>query len=173
MELKRHPWNQIHRDYGVSCHIDSFEAPLRIGFQIRGDTASLMLEPASHNPVFRDEIWQSSCFELFVQSANETEYCEFNFAPNGDWAAYHFDDYRHGMKIISIKQPKIRVVNSDGNLDVMIALDNLAINRQNAKIGLCIILESPEGKSYWALKHCDNKPDFHQKHCFLHPQDIR
>ena len=173
MELKRHPWDHIHQDYEVSCDIKRLEGHLRVDFHIKGYVQELILEPVAEYPVFRDEIWQSCCFELFVQAPNKTDYSEFNFAPNGDWAAYHFDDYRKGMKKLSIKQPNIQLVKSNENLDVIITLDNLTNNMENSAIGLCVILESPEGKSYWALKHCADKPDFHQKYCFLWQLEAR
>ena len=32
-----------------------------------------------------------------MTAAHRSGYYEFNFSPAGDWAAYRFEDYRHGM----------------------------------------------------------------------------
>ena len=37
-----------------------------------------------------DELWQSTCFELFLRTPSEENYAEWNFAPSGQWAAYAF-----------------------------------------------------------------------------------
>lgn len=169
----RHPWNQIHHEFAVKAHINRLEQYWQIIFHIRGTIDELLIGNLSKEPVFRDEIWQSNCFEAFVQKPNERSYSEFNFAPNGDWAAYHFDDYRAGMKNLSIAPPKIELTKNNDVLDVIIELDHKAINMDDAVIGLCVILESAQGKSYWAIKHSDDKPDFHQKHCFLYQLEAR
>lgn len=41
-----------------------------------------------------DELWRTTCFELFLRRPGQEGYLEFNFAPSGQWAAYGFDGYR-------------------------------------------------------------------------------
>ncbi len=173
MELKRHPWDQVHQGYSISCDLNISNEHIRIEFKIIGNLQALMIESVSQNPVFRDEIWKSTCFELFVLGADDRSYSEFNFAPNGDWAAYHFDDYREGMKNLTIMRPNVELITNEGALSVVIELATETIPINNNGIGICSILETQDGKSYWALKHCKDKPDFHQKHCFLHKLEAR
>ncbi len=45
-----------------------------------------------------DDLWQDTCFEVFLRASPESPYYEFNFAPSGQWAAYRFDRYRSGMR---------------------------------------------------------------------------
>ena len=42
-----------------------------------------------------DELWKTTCFELFLGHPKESNYWEFNFSPaNEKWNLYSFDDYR-------------------------------------------------------------------------------
>jgi hypothetical protein len=42
----------------------------------------------------QDDLWKTTCFELFVKAG--AGYSEFNFAPSERWAAYDFTGYRDG-----------------------------------------------------------------------------
>ena len=48
-------------------------------------------------PARTDELWRSTCFELFLRFDDDERYVEFNFSPSTRWAAYAFDGYREGM----------------------------------------------------------------------------
>ena len=57
-----------------------------------------------------DDLWQHTCFELFIGAKNDAEYYEFNFSPSGEWAAYEFRNYRDGEPIHAEElDPKISV----------------------------------------------------------------
>src|SRR5579863_7344904 len=71
-------------------------AVLRCDFVLQADLTRLAL-PAPRTGERRDELWRQTCFEAFVSAAEACGYCEFNFSPSGDWAAYQFEDYRTGM----------------------------------------------------------------------------
>lgn len=42
----------------------------------------------------KDFLWESTCLECFVGNTNCSEYVEINASPAGNFAVYHFDDYR-------------------------------------------------------------------------------
>ena len=65
---------------------------LTVEFQLAAELRNVRLVPSVCQPRRRDELWRHTCFELFVRYGNEPRYCEFNFAPSGDWAAYEFDE---------------------------------------------------------------------------------
>jgi predicted GIY-YIG superfamily endonuclease len=109
-----------------------------------------------------DGLWQTTCFELFVRTGGET-YCEFNFAPSTQWAAYRFDAHRAGMRDLVLATPVI--TRKDDGIDVVINL--LWLGDRELHIGLSAIIEEKDGtKSYWALKHPPGAPDFHHPDCF-------
>jgi len=67
--------------------------------------------PGPAEPARRDELWERTCFELFLMSADNDSYLEFNFAPSGEWAAYHFHAYRSGRRPLEVEPP--RIITSD------------------------------------------------------------
>ena len=113
-----------------------------------------------------DNLWMHTCFELFVAEDGETGYTEFNFSPSGQWAVYHFDDYRIGMRPDVLEPPVISVEEFDGRLTATIDL-GYRFYGDSLNVGLSAIIEETDGaKSYWALAHPPGKPDFHHKDCF-------
>ena len=82
---------------GRSCRVASARSrrPTSGSASARRPRGSSFREPA--NRARADELWQTTCFEAFLEPRAATAYREFNFSPSGDWAAYDFDGYREGM----------------------------------------------------------------------------
>lgn len=116
-------------------------------------------------------LWETTCFELFLQESSANRYCEFNFSPSSLWAAYQFSDYRNGMKNLQLPTaPDIHLDFSDSHaaIEVTLALpDILGAASLNAAFS-AVIAEKNGSKSYWALSHPPGKPDFHHRDCFNH-----
>jgi hypothetical protein len=122
--------------------------------------------PQSREPGRRDELWQTTCFEAFLQGEGEEAYREYNFAPSGDWAAYDFSGRREGMaKAPMANPPYIRL---EDNLTWWSLGATIAIEAgKRWHLGLTAVIEEAGGtKSYWALAHGSDKPDFHDPACF-------
>ena len=117
-------------------------------------------------PSRADELWKTTCFEAFLREAGHKPYREWNFAPSGQWAAYDFSSERKDMKKAEIaSEPYVRMEDNFTwwALGATIAVD---ADRQ-WEMGLSAILEEKDGtKSYWALAHGREKPDFHSPDCF-------
>lgn len=139
---------------------------LLVEYAVRGDITGLNL-PVVTAPARRDNLWQATCFELFV-ALDDGSYAEFNFSPSTSWAAYRFDDYRTGMRVIERVEPRISVTGTDRRLDVAVQLDLAALVPDlDRSVGLSAVLEQADGaKSWWALAHPSDKPDFHHRDCF-------
>lgn len=119
--------------------------------------------PGPADPVRADELWRHSCFEVFVETAGG--YREFNLSPSGQWASYRFDGYRDGMA------DAVEVVAIDP-LDL--AEDRLALEAHldlpnpTGRLALSAVIEGVDGeKTYWALAHPSDKPDFHHPDSFV------
>lgn len=125
-----------------------------------------ILHPPSSAGQRRDGLWQTTCFEAFVRPAGAIGYHEFNFSPSGDWASYSFDAHRAGMRDAP-GQP-ILDPTADG-MDVTIDLAAYPDLIDAAwHVGLTAVIEEKDGtKSYWALKHPEGAPDFHDAACFV------
>lgn len=112
-----------------------------------------------------DDLWQTTCFEAFLRW-DEAAYREWNFAPSGEWAAYDFTGYREGRTDSEVAAPYVRMEN---NLTWWALGATIAVEAGvDWQLGLSAILEEKDGtKSYWALAHAGDKPDFHDPGCFV------
>lgn len=132
---------------------------LRCRYGVRGDIERLAIPPVSLSPSRTDGLWRHTCFELFARTPQSHAYSEFNFSPSGDWAAYRFDSYRHGMAELSLTAtPSVAIERRVHELILVATLDD----PRSAQLALSAVLEDRNGEiSYWALQHPDGRPDFH------------
>ena len=113
-----------------------------------------------------DDLWKTTCFEAFLSEAGKKHYREWNFAPSGQWAAYDFSSPRKGMKNADVGQlPYVRM---EDNFTWWALGATISVEAgKHWKMGLSAVLEEKDGaKSYWALAHAGDKPDFHSPDCF-------
>ena len=114
-----------------------------------------------------DDLWRTTCFELFVSDAAGGGYSEYNFSPSHRWAAYHFVGYRDGMSAIEVSTDPLIVPEAGDELFVQTVWLDGSVFEGTASIGLCAVIEEISGrKSYWALAHGRDEPDFHDPACF-------
>lgn len=116
-----------------------------------------------------DDLWKTTCFELFVmQKDGAPSYCEFNLSPSERWAAYDFSDYREGMserKLDRDPDCSMRMGHAIAIFDA--ALPRAQMPEPPSAYGLSAVIEEEGGvKSYWAISHHKEKPDFHDPACF-------
>jgi hypothetical protein len=109
--------------------------------------------------------------EAFLRHQGEPAYCEFNFAPSGEWAAYAFRRYRDGASLAQAWDPCIAVrrIKDRLELDALIRLDCLppVQPRTRLQLALSAVIEDKQGTlSYWALTHPPGRPDFHHPDAF-------
>ncbi len=113
-----------------------------------------------------DELWQTTCFELFLGNGSGP-YLEFNFSPSARWAAYFFSSYREGrVEPEPGMQPDIHVGQGQEIflLTAFLSTEDVA-GATHANVS-AVIDEKGGTKSYWALAHPPGKPDFHDPACF-------
>ena len=122
--------------------------------------------PRNAEPGRRDELWKTTCFEAFVQREGEECYREFNFAPSGDWAAYDFSGRREDMAEADLANPPY--IRLEDNLTWWSLGATFTVEAgMRWALGLSAVIEEADGtKSYWALAHAGDKPDFHDPACF-------
>jgi hypothetical protein len=87
---------ELHARYVVSgSGIKNLHAPKQTSSSFEGPGNR---PEKSIRPQRADELWKTTCFELFLSVSGQGDYYELNFSPSGNWNAYHFDSYREGMK---------------------------------------------------------------------------
>jgi hypothetical protein len=133
-------------------------------YRLKGDLGRLAV-PRRVEPRRADRLWERTCFEAFVAPAASDRYYELNFSPSTEWAAYAFEGYRRGMQPCALaKVPSIAVVEETGELRVTAALEFRPFPDAPWpwRIGLTAVVEDRAGeRSYYALRHPRQKPDFH------------
>jgi hypothetical protein len=131
-----------------------------------GAPADRFVIPQSAEPDRTDELWKTTCFEAFLRPLGDKSYREWNFAPSGQWASYEFSDYREGMTAAKIEQPPY--IRLEDNFTWWAVGVSIAVPADsNWELALSAVLEEKDGtKSYWALAHPSQKPDFHAPGCF-------
>lgn len=142
------------------------EAWVRLRWRVDG--VSKLVIPPFAGKGRADGLWQTTCFELFVKPPGAAAYCEYNFSPSERWAAYDFHARREGMA----ERPASREPDCSFRVGQAMAIFDAAVPRGDfpdppATVGLCAVLEEEGGvKSYWALSHNGDAPDFHDPACF-------
>mgnify|MGYP002784364322 CR=1 FL=1 len=137
---------------------------LTLHYVLRAPLAGLAIPPPG--PVrFRDELWRRTCFEAFVRADGDPGYREFNFAPSREWAAYAFTAQREGMRRLDQSAPALELRRGDERLELTAAVELAGLydsGWRTLKLGVAAVIEDAAGaRSYWALRHPAERPDFH------------
>lgn len=118
----------------------------------------------------KDQLWKTTCFEVFLKTASSEAYLELNFSPSFGWAAYAFDRYRQGMRPIQPRlEPEIWRAPSEHSFHLSAEFDVLPFLPHPVLMNITAVIEEQDGtKSYWALAHPpEGPPDFHHPACFV------
>ncbi len=166
IDLKCHPSTRSMSVRAIAVLVRrSPSAELQMTFRLDGDIPQIRV-PSAGAPRIATQLWQHTCFEVFIAVEGQPAYHEFNFAPSGEWAVYAFCGYRNGGPLADeMMRPHIAVRSTGSRLelDTVVRLDSLSAIHPRAclRIGLSAVIEASDGLSYWALRHRADKPDFH------------
>jgi len=156
---------------GITARIE-LEAGRRLVLEYRlaGDLSRLAI-PRRAEARRAERLWEHTCFEAFVAPAAGSRYYELNFSPSAEWAAYAFDAYRQGMRLLSLAQPPTVVV-AEGAAELCVTaaveFDALVDAPWPWRIGLTAVVEDRAGtRAYFALRHPRQNPDFHDVAGFM------
>ena len=166
--LHPHPAHPPTRVDAVATRVLGADAHwLRLRWRIDG--AQELVVPPFAGKGRADDLWRTTCFELFLMPEAGEAYCEFNLSPSERWAAYDFTAYRAGMAERAVErepQGAMRLGSSFAIFDAAIPLT--ALPERACRMNLAAVIEEQGGvKSYWALAHPGEKPDFHDPACFV------
>lgn len=139
---------------------------LRARWRVEGSRQ--LVVPAFAGKGRADELWRTTCFEVFLKPRGGDSYVELNLSPSERWNAYDFGSYRSGMGERPFpREPEctMRLGSTFAIFDAAIPAGGLPL--EDCAMGLCAVLEEEGGvKSYWALTHPEGQPDFHAPACF-------
>jgi hypothetical protein len=172
VELLPHPASACDaiRRFRASAEFGAAPDELRLSFSIEGEIGRLRL-PEAGSALRRDGLWHHSCFEAFLRADANDSYHEFNFSPDGDWAAYRFAVRREGRQSPDMPVPRteFRRTADAFELKAAIALGEIPdlAQARDLQAGLAAVIEDRGGRlSYWALAHPGAQPDFHDPGTF-------
>ena len=146
--------------------LDSDDNWLRLRWRIERSRALVLPPFAGRGRA--DELWRTTCFELFLMPGEGPGYCEFNLSPSERWAAYDFSGYREGMADREVaREPQGTIRPGTGFAIFDAAIPASLLPAADCRMNLAAVIEEQDGvKSYWALAHPAEKPDFHDPACF-------
>lgn len=95
-ELTCHPAHPSLLVRSIETRVIGFDASwLRVRWRILG--AGKVVVPPFAGKGRADDLWQTTCFELFLRQPESRGYTEFNLSPSERWNAYDFSGRREGM----------------------------------------------------------------------------
>jgi hypothetical protein len=143
---------------------------LSVRFEVRGNLSKVSIPAAAEAPRRQDRLWEGTCFELFLGTADSARYWEFNLSPAGHWNVYRFTRYREGMReeqAFTALPFAVRI--GPDSLELPIALDagKIIPAGETIEAGVAaVIMTIDGGKSRWAPVHPASRPDFHRRDGF-------
>ncbi|MGH6890048.1 MAG: DOMON-like domain-containing protein [Rhizomicrobium sp.] len=137
---------------------------LNVRYLVSGEIGNLLLPPSAIGRRTND-LWRHTCFEAFLCAPPDAGYCEFNFSPSTQWAAWRFETYRSGRRGLDVAAPRINIRSNAAQFELSAALPMNGVSTFRAalwNLGLsAVIEETNEHLSYWALAHPPGRADFH------------
>ncbi|MBL4681930.1 MAG: hypothetical protein JKY88_14560 [Pseudomonadales bacterium] len=154
----------------ISSVLNQKTYSLSLSFNVAGNIESLKLPKAVDQPHREDELWNATCFELFLSRDNLPRYHEFNYSPSGHWQSYSFIQYRAGKnecKHLTLIKSHLKKESNTLRINLELAYASHDIVTHNMKIGISCILQDLSGAyHYYSLGHA-LKADFHNKRFHL------
>ena len=169
-ELICHPDTPARAVRSIAVEVDlSFEEGFALRFIVEGEIGAIVLPQGEGELVIADSgtdgLWQGTCFEAFLTEEGQPDYTEFNYAPDGRWACYQFDDYRSLLRPDDLAPWLMETEREVGRYALRV--EPGIFPDTGSKLALSAVIEEQGGvKSFWALAHPEAEPDFHAPACF-------
>jgi hypothetical protein len=152
-----------------ACVAVERDSRITLAFTVRGEVERIAIPPI-RSPRFVEGLWQHTCFELFLARDGDDGYFEINLSPSREWAVFSFQGYRSGAASHTAGPPIEIFLERAGEtlrLEASLQLPEALREARTFNAGLCAVVEDSEGShSYWALRHDNEKPDFHDRRGF-------
>ena len=141
----------------IDSELQRFPGGALATFRAVGDVSQLVI-PGPAPAVHTDDLWRTTCFEVFV-AGNGERYCEYNLSPSGAWAAYEFDGYRQSMRNLDAT---VQIETSQNDKMLIITAKIESEFPLPSHVGLTAVIEETDGAiRYWSTAFAPGKPDFH------------
>ncbi|MCB0422068.1 MAG: hypothetical protein KDD61_13810 [Bdellovibrionales bacterium] len=137
-------------------------------FQIQ--SSAFLAKASKALATWQENLWSSTCFELFVAHPNHSDYLEWNLSSEGHYSVYGFSDIR--KQRILTEQEKHQLtpkefcsIIGNSSFQLQFTLNKKCLSQyfesSRWKIKPTCILRIGENLTYWAPNHSDKRPNFH------------
>jgi hypothetical protein len=144
--------------------------PLSVRCEVRGNLSKLSIPAVKEAPRRKDRLWEETCFELFLGTADSARYLEFNLSPAGHWNVYRFDRYRGGMReetAFTLLPFAVRIGPDALELSMELDVGKIIPAGETIEAGVAAVIKTVKGgTNHWALVHPGPRPDFHRRDGF-------
>ena len=155
---------------GISGSVRRDADRLSLHYRLEDPEGLVLLPPVTAAPRRCDELWTTTCFELFLAEPGAEPYWEVNLSPSGDWNLYRLSGYRQGLTPEPVFSALPFVVERDGSgLELTVSLDlgDLPLAGLPLELAVTAVVELRDGEIlYWALAHPGEQADFHWREGF-------
>lgn len=147
----------------IAAQIHPTERGCEAEFRVEGDMDAIVI-PKKAAPERMDNLWKTTCFEIFWQPDGGSYYREFNLSPSLRWACYDFDDFRLNSRDAPVERIEQSCEHDASSLQLTASIDSeLPLP---ASVALNAIIETTAGDlQFWALDFAEGKPEFHNEVC--------
>ena len=142
-----------------------------LSYSILGPVDEIEIPPLASTPLRKSGLWEETCVEFFLAVNHSGRYWETNLSPSGHWNVYRFSDYREGMQEeAAFTSLPLRVGRREDSfvLDVELDLNRIIPPQSPLHVGISAVIRLRSNqRTYWALIHPGQKPDFHHRDSFI------
>ena len=143
-----------------------------VHYDVAGNIGEIFIPSPIARPARMDDLWRTTCFELFIAIKNSPGYWEFNLSPSGEWNVYAMDAYRqvNMREETRIQRLHFKVKKDTEIFSLETELDLSPIIQEGLLIeaGITSVIQANSGRnSYWALTHPHPEADFHLRKSFV------
>jgi len=142
---------------------------IKLNFQIIGNIEAYFIHSKLENEEKierKNELWKSTCFELFIANEQSEEYYEINISPFKQWNIYHFDGYKKGMKEFKkVSEPIIQMTKENYNykLSFEIEFNQKIFNNEGLSFNLATIILDKNNLRHFYTMYPRKTADFHNR----------
>ncbi|TCD05168.1 hypothetical protein EYB45_06620 [Erythrobacteraceae bacterium CFH 75059] len=116
-----------------------------------------------------DGLWRTTCFELFIRTAGDRSYQEWNLSPSQAFAAYAFSGTRRDRQDLPVAATPVCTWRGGSTRTALFdaAIPRAALPAPPWEGHVTAVLEEQNGVvTHWAVVHPAPHPDFHDPACF-------
>lgn len=177
MKTKLIPFKENDLSLIIQASITRTRDYLETTYTLEGNLNQIYLPQRNEIAHRKYDLWESTCFELFVKREDHDHYVEFNFAPNSDWNLFMIEGYRNNIGEISeVKSiPTDSMFESDSiylfkasipysAFERISISDKESFERAKIKLGITSVIQTSaleKDLKYYAIRHEKSEPDFH------------